>query len=184
MPLRNLKHKSKMQKNNNYISIAKILNFHGIKGEVKLGFSKGRENFISSVKTVYLLVDGEYRELHISSLRFHKQHAIVKFKEFDNINDVTQFKGLDLYVDETTVKDTLEDDEFLISDLYDLKVYDTDDCEIGVVEEVRDNPANYILMVKASNEKTYMVPFVKDLVPVVDIKNKKLVVNNIEGLID
>ena len=173
-----------MKNNNNYISIAKILNFHGIKGEVKLGFSKGRENFISSVKTVYLLCGDEYKELNISSLRFHKQHAIVKFKEFDNINDVTQYKGFDLYVKENTVKDTLEDDEFLITDLYGLSVYDTDGCEIGVISEVADNPANYILMVKASNDKTYMVPFVKELVPVVDIKNKKVVVNNIEGLID
>ena len=184
MPLRNLKLKSKMKNNNNYISIAKILNFHGIKGEVKIGFSKGRENFISSVKVVYLLSDSEYKELHVSSVRFHKQHAIVKFKEFDSINDVAQYKGCDLYVNEDTVKDTLEEDEFLITDLYGLSVYDTDDCEIGIISEVADNPANYILMVKASNDKTYMVPFVKELVPVVDIKNKKVVVNNIEGLID
>lgn len=184
MPLKNLKHKNKMKNNNNYISIAKILNFHGIKGEVKLGFSKGRENFISSVKTVYLKADEEYKQLTITSCRFHKQHAIVKFKEFDSINDVTQYKGCDLYADETEVKNTLEEDEFLISDLYGLNVYDTDGCSLGVISEVADNPANYILIIKAGSEKTYMVPFVKDLVPVVDIQNKKIVINNIEGLID
>lgn len=173
-----------MNNNNSYISIAKILNFHGIKGEVKLGFSKGRESFISSVKTVYLKIGSEYKKLTVSSCRFHKQHAIVKFKEFDSINDVTPFKGLDLYADENEVKNTLEEDEFLINDLCGLTVYDSDGCEIGVINEVADNPANYILIIKASNEKNYMVPFVKELVPVVDIENKRIVINNIEGLID
>ena len=169
---------------NNYISIAKILNFHGIKGEVKLGFSKGREDFISSVKTVYLKTDTEYKKLTISSCRFHKQHAIVKFKEFDSINDVTQYKGFDIYADENEVKNTLKEDEFLISDLCGLNVYDTDGCALGVISEIADNPANYILIIKAGSDKTYMVPFVKDLVPIVDIPNKKVVINNIEGLID
>ena len=66
----------------NLISIAKILNFHGIKGEAKIGFTKGRENQIESLKKVFAKKDNQYCELTVSSVRFHKHFAIIKFKEF------------------------------------------------------------------------------------------------------
>ena len=39
---------------NTLLSIAKILNLHGIKGEAKLGFSKGREKQIEALKKVFV----------------------------------------------------------------------------------------------------------------------------------
>ena len=71
-----------------FISIAKILNFHGIKGELKLGFTKGKDEQISNIKEVFLYINGEYKSFNVSSVRFHKQFAIMKLKEFNNINDV------------------------------------------------------------------------------------------------
>ena len=47
-----------------------------------------------------------------------------------------------------------------------------------------ENNANDLLSVKDNNGKEHLVPFVKEIVPVVDIKNKRVVVNNIEGLIN
>ena len=81
-----------------YISIAKILNFHGINGELKLGFTKGKDEQIAHLKEVFLLIDGEYKTFKISSVRFHKQFAIMKLKEFNNINEILQFKGENIYI--------------------------------------------------------------------------------------
>ena len=47
---------------NNFISVGKILNFHGVKGEAKFGYSKNREEFLSKLETVYIQVNNEYRE--------------------------------------------------------------------------------------------------------------------------
>ena len=60
------------------ISIGKILNFHGIKGEVKVGFTRGREDFIQNLKKVFVLISGEQKSLTVESVRFHKQHALIK----------------------------------------------------------------------------------------------------------
>ena len=80
------------------ISIAKILNFHGIKGEAKLGFTKGREKQIELLKRVYVLKNSEYKELNVTSVRFHKHFAIVKFKEFQTVNDVEEYKVCDIFL--------------------------------------------------------------------------------------
>lgn len=169
--------------NEELISIAKILNFHGIKGDAKLGFSKGREKQIESLKKVFAKKNGEYIELTVSSVRFHKQFAIVKFKEFQTVNDVEEFKGCDLFLSRAEVEENLDNDEYLISDLIGMDVYDEDGSCIGTVTAVGENLANDLLSVKDANGKEHLVPFVKEIVPVVDLKGRKVVVNNIVGLI-
>ncbi|MBQ4078228.1 16S rRNA processing protein RimM [bacterium] len=167
----------------NLISIAKILNFHGIKGEAKLGFTKGRESQIESLKRVFAKKDGNYSELNVSSVRFHKHFAIVKFKEFQTVNDVEEFKGCDLYLSKEEVEENLANDEYLISDLIGMDVYDEDGSCVGVITAIGENLANDLLSVKDGNGKEHLVPFVKEIVPVVDLKGRKVVINNIEGLI-
>lgn len=166
------------------ISIAKVLNFHGIKGEAKLGFSKGREKQIEALKKVYVKKDKIYTELNVVSVRFHKHFAIVKFKEFSTVNEVEEYKGCDIFLDRAEVEKNLDNNEYLISDLIDMDVYDEDGCCIGKISAVGENLANNILSVKDNNGKEHLVPFVKELVPVVDLKGKKVVINNIEGLIN
>ncbi len=167
-----------------FISIAKILNFHGIKGEAKLGFSKGREKQIQMLKRVYVERNGIYETFNVEAVRFHKHFAIVKFKEFSTVNDVEYYKGCDIYLTKKEIEDNLDEDEFLINDLIGMDVFDEDGAYIGKIAEIGENLANNILSVQDNNGKKHLVPFVKELVPVVDLKGKKVVVNNIEGLIN
>ena len=169
---------------NDLISIAKVLNFHGIKGEEKIGFSKGREKQIEALKKVYIKKENNFSELNVVSVRFHKQFAIIKFKEFKTVNDVEAFKGCDIYLTKEEVENNLDDDEYLISDLIGMDVYDEDGSCIGTITAIGENLANNLLSVKDGNGKEHLVPFVKELVPIVDLKGRKVVLNNIEGLIN
>ena len=168
----------------NLISIAKILNFHGIKGEAKVGFTKGKENQIQSLKIVKKKKNNSFKKLNVQSVRFHKHFAIIKFKEFVTVNDVEEFKGCDLYLTKEEVEENLAQDEYLINDLINMDVYDEDGCLLGSVAAVGENLANDILSVRDNNGKEHLVPFVKEIVPVVDLINKRIVINNIEGLIN
>jgi len=165
------------------ISIGKILNFHGIKGEVKLGYTKGKEEQLQSLSTVYAQKDGQNIELTISSIRFHKGFALVKFKELNSINEVMELKGSIIYIGKDIVTNELQEDEFLTSDLKGLEVFDTDGNKLGVVTGVAENGATDLLSIKIKDKSVHFVPFVKELVPSVDIENKKIVINNIDGLI-
>ena len=166
----------------NFVSIGKILNFHGVKGEAKLGYTKNREDFLSKLDVVYIEFQGKYREFEIADLKFTPKCAIVKFKGIDSLNEILEYKGCLVFVDESSIRENLDDDEFLIDELVGLNVYDGDE-RVGSVVGVSNNGASDLLSVKTNSKNICLVPFVKAIVLSVDIKTKRIQINNIEGLL-
>lgn len=168
-----------------YISVGKIVNFHGIKGEARVGYSKNQQEFFLSLKSVFVKTCNEYRELNIDSVRQNKNFLIVKFEGIDSINDIIPLKGCLLFVEEDVVRENLDEDEFLIDELVGLSVFDNENGKnLGFVIGVSNNGASDLISVKTNSKKISLIPFVKAIVPVVDIKNKKIMINNIEGLLE
>lgn len=167
---------------NNFVSVGKILNFHGVKGEAKLGYTKNREEFLSKIETVYIQYQNEYKEFRISYIKFTPKCAIMKFEGIDSLNEILEYKGCLIFVNETSVREHLEDDEFLIDELVGLNVYDGD-TRVGSVVGVSNNGASDLLSVKTNSKNICLVPFVKAIVLSVDIKTKRIQINNIEGLL-
>ena len=93
---------------NSYISIGKILNFHGVRGEAKLGYSKNREDFLEKLSEVYIQIDNEYKLFEIENLKFTPKCAIVKFKGIDSLNDIVVLKGCLVFVEEQEIRENLE----------------------------------------------------------------------------
>ncbi len=167
-----------------YISVGKILNFHGIQGEAKVGYSKNQQDFFCSLKEVFVLSEHEYIPLKIKSCRLNKSFAIVKFEGINSINDILPYKNSLLFVPEETIRESLDEDEFLIDELVGLEVFDTNDRKIGFIIGVSNNGATDLLSVKTKSKKVSLVPFVKAIVTHVSIKDKKVVINNLEGLVE
>ena len=167
-----------------YISVGKILNFHGIKGEAKVGFSKGQEDFILGLKEVYIKKENEYIPINVESVRLHKNFALFKFEGINSINDLMEYKGSILFVDEDYIRENLEEDEFLIDELVGMSVYDADGNKLGFVIGVSNNGANDLLSVKTNSKKVSLVPFLKAFILNVDIKEKTITINTIAGLLE
>ena len=191
-----MQHKKLLQKNqnaeenlrrkkmkNSFVSIGKVLNFHGVQGEAKLGYTKNREDFLANLKEVYIQQNGEYKLLEIERIRFTPKCGIIKFKGIDSLNDILEYKNQLLFVDESTVREFLEEDEFLIDELVGLDVYDGEK-KVGAVVGVSNNGASDLLSIKTLSKKISLVPFVKAIVLSVDIKARKIQINNIEGLLE
>ena len=138
------------------VSVGKILNFHGVQGEAKLGYSKNREEFLSKLKSVYVQQNGEYKLLEISRIRFTPKCGIIKFKGIDTLNDILEYKNQLLFVDENTAREFLEEDEFLIDELVGLDVYDGEK-KVGAVVGVSNNGASDLLSVKTLSKKISLV---------------------------
>lgn len=163
---------------NNFISVGKILNFHGVKGEAKLGYTKNREEFLSQLDGVYI----QNKFFEIENLRFTPKCAIIKLKGIDTLNDIAAYKGELIFVEEATARENLEEDEFLIDELVGLDVYDGEN-KVGSVVGVSNNGASDLLSVKTLNKNIALVPFVKAIVIAVNIKARRIQINNIEGLL-
>ena len=168
-----------------HISIGKILNFHGIKGDAKVGYSKSQADFLSTLKRVLIKNNnGSFDTLEISSCKFNKNFAIIKFKNINSINELIPYKGQLLYVEQTSLKENLSEDEFLIEDLIGLDVFTVSEEKVGTIVGISNNGTNDYLNIKTKTKRTSLVPFIKELVPEVDIENKKVIISNLEGLIE
>ena len=167
-----------------YISVGKILNFHGIKGEAKVGFTKNQEDFLLMLDKVYVQEGSAYKPLDVEQVRINKNFALFKFKGIDSINDLMEYKGKLLFVDENTIRENLEEDEFLIDELVGLSVFDENDKQLGFVIGVSNNGASDLLSVKTNSKHICLVPFVQAIIREVSIKDKKIVINNLEGLLE
>ena len=108
----------------------------------------------------------------------------MKFEGINAIDELLPYKGELLFVEEATIREKLEEDEFLIDELVGLSVYDAEDNKLGFVVGVSNNGATDLLSVKTNSKKISLVPFVKAIVTNVSIKDKKITINNLEGLLE
>lgn len=156
------------------VYIGKIVNTHGIKGElrIKSDFEKKELVFVIGNK---IIIDNE--EHTIRTYRFHKIFDMITIDKYDNINDVLKYVGKNVYVSRESLK--LKNDDYLLSDLVGLNVI-FNDTVYGIVKDY-SNTLNPLLQIEYN--KTYYIPINSNFIKNVDLENKKIIVENIEGLI-
>ena len=165
-----------------YTIVGKIINSHGIKGEVKVyPLTHDIERF-STLKIGYL---GEDKlKVQIQNVKYHKGIVILKFKEFDDINQILKLKDMDIFVDEES-KIVLPKDYYFLYDLIDCQVFDMAGNDLGYISNVIQAASNDVYVVSdIPNNKEYLIPVVKQFVKQVDIENKRIVIDPIEGMIE
>ncbi|MCF6466400.1 16S rRNA processing protein RimM [Clostridium sp. Cult2] len=168
--------------NMEYIKVGWITNTHGIKGELKIYPLTDYINRFNSLKTVYL---GENkRKVEIEKVKYHKELVILKFKEFCSINEVLTFKENYIYIDEEDRVD-LPENHFFIYEIIDCQVFDVKGAKIGRVTDVIQFASNDVYVIKnLEKNKEYLIPAVKEFFVDIDVANKKIVINPIEGMIE
>lgn len=167
---------------NDYLRVGVISSTHGIHGEVKVFPTTDDINRFKQLKQVFLDTGKEQIELEVEGVKFFKQQAILKFKGFDNINDIEKYKGKDLLVTrENAVK--LKSDEYFIFDIIGSKVITDEDIELGELSEVMTTGANDVYIVKTKEGKEILLPSIKECILDVDVENKIIKVHVLPGLV-
>jgi 16S rRNA processing protein RimM len=77
-----------------------------------------------------------------------------------------------------------EEDEFYHADLLDLTAWTVSGRPLGVVESLLEGGSAVVLVIKDNDGKETLVPFTEEFVPEVDLKNSRLTVAEIPGLLD
>ena len=162
-----------------YVYIGKIVNTHGIKGEVRIRSDFKYKNRIFLKGQVIYIGNDKVREV-ICSYRVHKEFDMITMDGITNINDVLKYKGKNVYV----LRDDLMlgNGEFLDSDLIGFRVMVNGEF-VGVVKDyIKDNYQDRIVVNKEGKE--YMLPFVYDIIEDIRLKEQYVVVKYIKGLLD
>lgn len=165
------------------LKVGIISSTHGIRGQVKIYPTTDDVRRFDDLKTVILKAKGTEQTLHVEVVQYFKQFVIVKFKEYNNINDVEQYKNAELFV---TREDAvpLEEDEYFIADLIGLIVETDEGQMLGEVADVIQTGANDVYVVRTAEEKELLLPAIRDCVRSVDMKNGKITIHLMDGLLD
>ena len=153
---------------NEMIIIGKTVSTHGIKGELKVisDFEYLDKAYVIGNK---ILINNI--EHTISSVRYHKQYILLGIDNLTNINDILEYVGYNIYIAKSDL--SLDDNEYLLSDLVGLNVIDEGN-NIGTVSEiVKGNSSDYI---RVNNE--FLVPIIPEYIIKIDINNKQIITSN------
>ena len=160
-----------------------ISSTHGVRGEVKVFPTTDDMRRFKKLKEVLLDTGKETLTLEIEGVKFFKQFVILKFKGYDNIDDIVKYRGKSLFVTrENAVK--LQKDEYFIADLIGLKVVNEDGSFAGVLKDVMETGANDVYIVESRDGKEVLIPAIKDCILQVDFEKEQVLVHLLDGLLD
>lgn len=164
--------------------IGEIVNTHGVKGEVRIKQITDFDERFDAGSTVYLKNKAnEYSALTIATSRLHKNLFLVRFEQYSTLDEVEKLKGLSLYIKEDQLTE-LSPGEFYYHEIIGCTVYSTEDELIGKVDSILAPGANDVWVVKTEDGKEHLIPYIADVVKEVDVGNKRITIEIMEGLLD
>lgn len=165
------------------LRVGVITTTHGIRGEVKVFPTTDDPQRFKKLKKVILDTGKEQLNLEIASVKFFKNLVILKFKEFDSINDVERFKNADLLVDrEHAVK--LEEGEYFIADLIGLRGISDEGEDLGTLTDVIQTGANDVYVFSEEGTQDLLVPKIPDCVKDINLEEGTVLIHLLAGLRD
>ena len=174
---------------NEWLIVGLITTCHGINGQVKVkSLSDFEERFLKPGMR-WLQKENELPskiELISGFKQPGKETFIVKFQGVDTRNDAEQIKKYKILV-KTNKLPELKKEEFHLLELINLKVKTLENDELKIIGKVinLENEKNNLLVIElCKNQKQVLIPFVKEIVPTVDIKNNFLVITPPKGLLE
>lgn len=157
-----------------YVCIGKLVNTHGIKGEVKLLSNFEYKNKVFVVGMNFYI--GEDKEkVTVNSYRHHKVFDMVTFKEYNYINDVLKFKNKLVYVLKPDL--ALDNNLILDRDYIGMNAY-YEGVLVGKVNDIINNNGYKLMLIG-----TKFVPFNKEFISSVSVTKNELILKNVEGLL-
>ena len=165
------------------VTVGRIGRPHGIRGDVVVGvrtdepelrFARGSRLDTDPVAVGPLTVAGS---------RWHSGELLVRFEGVSDRDAAAELRGTWLTVDSAALAPPEDPDEFHDADLVGLTVRTIDGTEVGTVDDVLHSGQD-VLLIKSGDGRDIMVPFVKALVPDVDIPGGTLTIDPPEGLLN
>lgn len=160
-----------------YIYLGKVVNTHGIKGEIRIKSDFLKKNIV--FKEGFNLYFGSEKICKkINTYRVHKEYDMVTLNGINNINDVLKYKGKNVFVKRKELN--LSDDEYVLEDLIGLTVVEEEKI-LGIIKNFMYNNGKVLLAV--SSDKDFYIPYNEFFIKKVCLQEKQIFVENAKDLI-
>jgi len=165
------------------LEVGKIVNTHGIKGEVKIVTWTDYPEVFEDLEYVFAKKKNEEIKLNLKQIKYQKNNIIAKFSEINSIEEAETFKNCVLTAERDMLGE-LPEGVYYIADLIGCEVFSDSGEDLGKISDVFNTGANDIYAVSAPQRKDLLIPVTDETIVSVDIENKKVIVHLIEGLED
>jgi 16S rRNA processing protein RimM len=163
-----------------YLECAIIINTHGVRGDVKLESLCDSPAVLASLKRVFMLETGRYKEIKVNHTSVFKQFVLASLEGVTDMDQAAAMKGTMLYASRDDFE--LDEGDYFIADLIGLPVIDVESGKTyGTVKEVINRGASDIYVVKTPGGER-MMPAVEEFVKNIDLE-KGIFVKTIPGLL-
>jgi 16S rRNA processing protein RimM len=165
-----------------HILLGKITKVHGYQGAVTIRLERNISDNLPEMESVFIETDGRPVPFFID---FSEQPDLLtlrlKFRDYNTTEKVKEFIGCKVYLTNSTDPDIpVEDPETLI----DYEVLSDDDISIGVIDEIIENPGQFLLRIRTTSGKEILLPLHEDLIKEIDSKIKIVRMILPEGIAD
>lgn len=167
----------------NLLRVGVISSTHGIRGEVKVFPTTDEPERFKKLDEVILDTGREQIRLEIEGVKFFKKMVILKFKGYDDINDIERYKGKDLLITRDHALELAPGENF-IADMIGLKVVTEDGKEFGTLTDIYKTGANDVYEVKTTDGREVLLPVIKECVLDVNLEEGTVTVHIMDGLLD
>ncbi len=171
---------------NDYMEIGKLVNTHGIKGEVKVIPTTDDVKRFELLKTIFIETKAGLVEFPITSVRYMKNFVLLKLENIDDMTEAEKYKTCLLKIPKEDAL-PLEENEYYVGDLYNMNVVTEEGEELGEIVEVLFTGSNDVYIIRKKGEakaKDLLIPAIKECILDVDVKANKMTVHLLEGLRD
>jgi len=168
-----------------WLTVGRVVNTHGIRGEVKVLPSTDfpGERFAPGSRLTLHAPDASAAvEVEVASAREHKGAYLVKFKGYDNINQVLPYKGWTVKVPASR-RVPLGEGEYYFHEIIGCAVVTEEGEELGRISEILRPGANDVWVVERPQGRPALIPYIADVVLDVDVAAKRVTIRLMEGLI-
>ena len=178
-----------MINHNEWLIVGLITSPQGINGKIKVKSLSDFDERFTEPGIRWIQKENETpKELELTSgfKKPGKESFIITFKDINNRNQAENLKGYKVLVKVDEIP-LLDNEEFHLTELMNLKVKILENDQLNIIGKVinLENEKNNLLVIKLlKNNKEVLIPFVKEIVPVVDIKNKFIIITPPKGLLE
>lgn len=164
--------------------VGRIARAHGVGGEVAVDVHTDDAERRFAVGQVIETDPAERGPLTVEHTRWHSGRLLVRFAQVPDRTVAEALRGTLLVADSSTSAATGDEDDYWDHDLVGLHAETADGAVLGTVEDVLHPPGPPLLAVRRPDGAELLVPFVRAIVPTVDVPAGRLVVTPPDGLLE
>lgn len=180
-----------------YLSVGRMINIHGVKGEIKVFPSTSDVSRFDYLIRIFVDVspsgaksgdlsspdkDTPLKEFFVESVRYHKTNVLLKLRGITDADAAEFFKGREIWIPREDARE-LDEDEWFICDLIGLKVFEAGQL-LGTLIDVIQTGSNDVYVVKGEDKKEILIPAITNVLLDVNLESGRIEVKLPEGLLD